>query len=209
MLATTMLGNGSSFSGNGENPTASLGKLGPSGFGGATNNAPCMLRCVFAAQCATSRQARLCAISTTLPPTCATVCSRTSTHSLQTGQSQSRCCTRTNEGLACSHRLCQCSGPELPMPGRMRTVEFMASVSQMRSQRAISAEVISPFRTTPFPLSVTPRLGCQFLLVTQWCPGPYFLSRTRSYAIHSSLFGSLSSVCFCCLSSKEELCQCS
>ena len=162
MLATTMLRNGSSLSGNGENPTASLGKLGPSGFGGATNNAPCILRCVFTAQCATSAQARLCAANMAWAPTRATVCSRISSHSLQTGRSQSPCCTRTNEGLDCSHRLCQCSGPELPMPGRMNTVEFMASVSQMRSQSAISEGVISPLRTLPRLLQSPPNLPANF-----------------------------------------------
>ncbi len=121
-----MFGHVNGLMGNSENPIASFGKLGPSGFGGATNNAPFTLRCVRTAQWATSRQARLCATNTVFAPNRATDTSKASTHSSQTGRSQSRCGTRTKAGLAASHRLCQWDGPELPNPGRISAVVFGA-----------------------------------------------------------------------------------
>ena len=103
---------------------ASEGKPASSGFGGATSKAPLILKLVRAAQCATQRHPKLCATSTGLSPIFATACSRTFTHSWQTGFSQSRCFTRTKSLFADSHRVCQWSWSELPIPGIMRVGIF-------------------------------------------------------------------------------------
>jgi len=123
LLATTRLANGRRCCGSGEKPIASGGNDGPCGSGTATSNAARTVRLEeghAAAQCATSRQARLWATSTTAGPLSRTAASSGSHHSLQRGCNQSRCCTRRIVGSADCQRLCQCCGPESPMPGRIR-----------------------------------------------------------------------------------------
>src|SRR5487761_2060239 len=102
-----MLGNFNACMGKGANPRISFGKSVAVGSGGATSNAPFILSCVCAAQCATNKQPKLCATSTTFSPASATAFSKLATHSAHTGLSQSRCCTREKFGCAVCHKLCQ------------------------------------------------------------------------------------------------------
>jgi hypothetical protein len=127
-LATTILGKSNERRGTGEKPVASEGKPASSGSGGATSKAHLTLRFVRAAQCATQRHPKLCATRTGLSPISATACSRTFTHSSQTGLFQSLCCTRTNPGFADSHSVCQWAWSEFPIPGRMRVGTFMITI---------------------------------------------------------------------------------
>jgi hypothetical protein len=124
-LKTTVLGNGNFLKGTGENPTASFGNFGPVGSGTATKRAPFIGRGVFAAQCATIRQARLCATKSISGPAGSSSSSSAATHSEHTGWSQSRCRIRWKPSCDCSQRVCQCFGPEFPMPGRTRNLVFI------------------------------------------------------------------------------------
>src|SRR5262249_35269361 len=121
-LTTTVLWNENGCVGVSEKPRACAGKLGPLEFGTATNSAALMGECCVVAQCATAKQARLWATNTTSGPVRFTASSIAATHSAHTGLSQSRCWTRTHSGCDCSQIDCQCSGPELPIPGRIRAV---------------------------------------------------------------------------------------
>src|SRR5947209_15189002 len=130
LLVINTEGKGRRSRGTGAKSLISLGVSGRSTSAGATSKAPfILLICadLIRQQWATAIQPRLCPTRTTEPGAAFTYSQIFVSQSSRLGVSQSRCCTRLNPWFCCSHNVCQCSGPELCQPGKVKTVIIQVS----------------------------------------------------------------------------------
>src|SRR5262249_46681246 len=109
------------------NEAAAVGNFAPLGSGTDTRKAPAVGAWLTLAQCATSKQARLCATSTVGPSELLTSRSTAAVQSANAGASQLDGLKRLKLGSPRSHRVCQCSSPDPPTPGRVTNVALICT----------------------------------------------------------------------------------
>ncbi len=116
---------------------SAAGKVGPSGSGTATRNAPAIgRRAPRAAQCTTRRQARLWATKMGASAVLSIARSSASIQSFRSGLSQSAGWKRIIDASDLCQKVCQCVSPESPIPGRI-TVAVTTLPLSYRAEQGI------------------------------------------------------------------------